>query len=172
MTGALALQAADTPVSIATIYDRDLAGIERELVPLVEAMPADRFQFVPKDGEFGKSRTFAQQATHIATVLYEVAAGIRGEKMPVPTGTNENGDAKLRSKDEIIAYVKAAFTYAHKAMASLTRDNLTDLVPSPFGDGTVARGRLATIATWHSYDHYGQMAVYMRLNHIIPPASR
>jgi len=25
---------------------------------------------------------------------------------------------------------------------------------------------------WHSFDHYGQMAVYARMNGVVPPASR
>jgi hypothetical protein len=31
---------------------------------------------------------------------------------------------------------------------------------------------MATVTVWHSFDHYGQMVVYARMNGIIPPASR
>jgi hypothetical protein len=31
---------------------------------------------------------------------------------------------------------------------------------------------MAMIVTWHSFDHYGQMVEYLRMNGIIPPASR
>src|SRR5262245_10020476 len=112
----------DSP-TFSKIYERDLSTLESEFVPLVEAMPLEKFQFVPSKGEFSKSRTFAQQATHVATVLYEVSAGMRGEKIPVDAGVNENGAASLNSKDAIVKYVKDAFTYAHKSMADLTDEN-------------------------------------------------
>ena len=69
-------------------------------------------------------------------------------------------------------YVKAAFAYGHKAMLSLTAANLTDQMPSPFGSGKMPRASAASVAVWHSFDHYGQMAIYARMNGIIPPASR
>jgi hypothetical protein len=46
------------------------------------------------------------------------------------------------------------------------------MLKSPFGPGDMARGSLAGILTSHSFDHYGQMVVYARMNGIIPPASR
>ena len=34
------------------------------------------------------------------------------------------------------------------------------------------RLRLATFAVAHAFDHYGQMVEYLRMNGIVPPASR
>jgi hypothetical protein len=45
-------------------------------------------------------------------------------------------------------------------------------VQSPFGTNKVPLLSVATIPQWHSFDHYGQMAVYARMNGIVPPASR
>ena len=163
---------AQTPASVAKIFDDQLRSIESELVPLVEAMPADKMSFAPTQGEFKGARTFGQQATHVASVVYLVSAAALGEKNPVDMGESENGPASLKSKDAIVKYVKDAFVYGHKAMQSLTEKNLTEPVASPFGKGKMARVAAATIAVWHSFDHYGQMAVYARMNGIIPPASR
>jgi hypothetical protein len=167
------MPASDESPLFSKIYERDLATLESEFVSLVEAMPAEKFEFVPSNGEFSKSRTFAQQATHVATVLYEVSAGIRDEKVPVNTGVNENGAPNLNSKDEIVKYVKDAFAYAHKAMAGITDENIRAMVKSPFESGkSIPRIYLANVAIWHSYDHYGQMVIYLRMNGIVPPASR
>ena len=57
-------------------------------------------------------------------------------------------------------------------MNSLTAQNISDLVQSAFGDNKVPRMSMASLAVWHSFDHYGQMVVYARMNGIIPPASR
>jgi hypothetical protein len=97
---------------------------------------------------------------------------VLGEKNPSEPGQNENGPASLKTKEDIVKYLKDAFAYAHKAMASLTADNLTSMVQSPFGKNKVPRVSMATVAAWHSFDHYGQMVVYARMNGIIPPASR
>ncbi len=158
--------------TIAKIYDNQLSTIENELVPLVEAMPADKLTFAPTQGEFKGARTIAQQATHSAGVVYAVAAAALGEKNPTGMGANENGPASLKTKADIVKYVKDAFAYGHKAMLGLTDKNLTDMMQSPFGAGKMPRASAASIAVSHSFDHYGQMAVYARMNGIIPPASR
>ena len=152
--------------------DEDLTGIERDIVPLAEAMPAAQYNFAPSQGEFKGVRTFALQVRHVATVMYAVSAAVLGEKNPVGMGTGENGADSLKSKEEIVKYLKDAFVYAHKAMGSLTDKNLTDMVSTPFGSDKAPRIKMATIAVWHGFDHYGQMVVYARMNGVVPPASR
>jgi uncharacterized damage-inducible protein DinB len=157
---------------VAKIFDTQLNSVEREVVSLAEAMPAAQFSFAPKQGEFATVRTFAQQVTHIASVNYEVAAAVLGEPNPVDMGANENGSADLKSKEEIVAYLKKSFAYTHRAMRMLTRENLMAQVHSAFGKNMVPRLSMATVPQWHSFDHYGQMAVYARMCGIVPPASR
>ena len=135
-------------------------------------MPADKYGFAPKEGAFEGARTFQQQMSHIATVLYMVGASMQGEKMPVAAGTNENGDAAvLASKDATVKYLKDSFAYCHKALQKFTSADQSG--PSPFGGKTpMPYAGMASIMLWHSFDHYGQSVVYLRMNGIIPPASR
>ena len=170
--GCAPLFAAGPLTGVAKSLDEDLANIEGELVPLAAEMPADKYGFAPSNGEFKGVRTFAMQAKHVGSVLYAVSASILGEKNPIEMGPDENGPAAIRSKDEIVKYLKDAFAYAHKALGSLTDKNLTGMVNSPFGTAKVPRSKMATIMTWHSFDHYGQMVVYARMNGMVPPASR
>jgi uncharacterized damage-inducible protein DinB len=87
-------------------------------------------------------------------------------------GTDENGPASIQSKAQIVQYLKDAFTYAHTAMAKLTAENQLEPVPAPFpGMPPMARAGIANLTIWHTFDHYGQMAVYARMNGVIPPAS-
>jgi DinB family protein len=162
--------AADTS-TVAKIYDVQLSGIEKEMVPLAEAMPADKYDFAPTGGAFQGVRTFAQQAKHVAAVLYMVAAGAMEQKPPVELGS-ENGPDQIKTKDQVVQFLKDAFTYGHKAMLSMTSANEVQLVKSPFGDMKEPRGNVAASAIWHSFDHYGQMVVYARMNNVVPPASR
>jgi uncharacterized damage-inducible protein DinB len=160
------------PVTIARVYDNQLRTAEREIVPLAEAMPAEKFAFAPAAGEFKGVRTFAQQAKHLSAVLYVVSAAAMEEKPPVDPGKDENGPETITSKDQIVKFLKDAFAYAHKAAATLTAENEIRMVKSPWGQGEVAKAGLLQLATWHSFDHYGQMVVYARMNGIVPPASR
>jgi hypothetical protein len=162
--------AADSTVS--KIYDGQVRTAESEIVPLVQAMPAERFSFAPTQGEFKTVRTFALQAKHISAVLYGVSAVILGEKPPVDPGKDENGPASIESKEQIVQFMKDAFAYAHKALGTLTPEKEVQMVKSPFGSGQIAVGSLAGLMAWHSFDHYGQMVVYARMNGIVPPASR
>lgn len=158
-------------VTISRIYDQQLTGLERNLVSLAEAMPPDRFGFAPNQGEFSGVRTFGQQAAHTAAVIFLCAASVLEEKAPVDTG-GESGPAALKTREDVLKYLKDAFAYGHKAMASLTEANLAAQVPSPFGKGAVSRASMASAMLWHSYDHYGQMVVYLRMNGVVPPSSR
>jgi len=170
---ALTAFGADSPTSsVSKIFDGQLSRVESEVVPLAEAMPADKYSFAPTHGEFKGVRTFGQQVGHIAAVMYAVSSAALGEKNPSEPGEGENGPANLKTKDDYVAYLKAAIAYSHKAIQSLTSQNLTGMVKSAFGEGQVPRASMATISVWHSFDHYGQMVVYARMNGIIPPASR
>jgi hypothetical protein len=165
-----AVYGADKP-TVAQLYDNQLKGVESEFVPLLEAMPAAKFGFAPSGGEFKNVRTFAQQAKHVAAVLYIVSAAAREEKPPVDL-TGENGPDSVASKEQVIQFVKDAFAYSHKVMGTLTAANQVDSVKSPFGSGQTVRGEMAALAVSHTFDHYGQMVVYARMNSIVPPASR
>jgi len=151
--------------------DGALKAVEGEVVSLAEAMPADKYNFAPTDGAFKGVRTFGQQMAHIASVNYLMAAAILGEKGPVDPKDEENGPASLKDKAAIVQFMKDSFAYCHKAVATLTDQNFTEMLPSPFGDKE-SRGTMAESMQWHSFDHYGQAVVYARMNGIIPPASR
>ena len=82
----------------------------------------------------------------------------------------ENGPANLKTKEEIVKYLKDAFAYAHRAMATLTEANSREEATASWGKQS--RLFMADLILWHSYDHYGQTVVYARMNGIIPPSSR
>jgi hypothetical protein len=159
------------PKTVSQVLDRSLTNVESEFVPTADAMPKDKYSFVPTTGEFKGVRTFAQQVKHVAAVNYILGAAIVGEKSPVDTG-GENGPDSIKSKADIIKYLKDSFAYLHKATLSVNDNNLVAPIKNPFGEGTATRLALATGAVGHCFDHYGQMVEYLRLNGIIPPASR
>jgi len=167
------LFAADSSApGLAKIFNGQLRMIEAEVVPLAEAMPADKYDFAPTSGEFKGVRTFSLQMTHIATVIYEVSAASLGEKSPVARGKDDNGAASIHGKDAVVKYLKDSLAYAHKAVAALTDANVMEPMQSPFGKEKVSRAELLWEIGWHTFDHYGQSVEYARMNSVIPPASR
>ena len=174
LTVAAAAQSAkpkDEQGSVAQVLDSAAGNMEREFVSAAEAMPEDKYGFAPTSGEFKGVRTFAQQVRHVAAVNYMLGAAILQEKPPAETG-GESGPESITAKTDIVKYLKASFEYAHKAIGTINEKNFLEPVKSPFGEGTMTRLGIAGIVTWHGFDHYGQMAVYLRSNGIVPPASR
>ena len=157
--------------TVTEVLDRTVLNMEHEFVPAAEAMPEDKFGFAPTNGEFKGVRTFAQQIKHVAAVNYELGAALLEQKPPVDIG-DESGPASITSKADILKFLKESFEYVHKAIATINEKNLVSTVKSPFGEGSVTRLGLATSVSAHGFDHYGQMVEYLRMNGIVPPASR
>jgi uncharacterized damage-inducible protein DinB len=169
--GAQAAKPKDEHPSVAKVLDSTTASMEKEFVSAAEAMPEDKYGFAPTGGEFKGVRTFAQQVKHVAAVNYILGASILQEKPPVDIG-GESGPESITSKTDIVKFLKASFEYAHKAIGTINEKNFLEPVKNPFADSSTTRLWLAEIITSHGFDHYGQMAVYLRSNGIVPPASR
>jgi hypothetical protein len=167
--------AAPEKMTVAQIMDRQLSSLESEFVPAAEAMPDDKFTFAPTQGEFKGVRTFALQVKHVAHTNAVLFAMLLGEKMPPNVDPKEdNGPDKMTSKADIIKYLKDSFAMGHRAMKSLSEATLTERLKDPSGGNNPGPSRLgaASVTLWHSFDHYGQMVEYLRMNGIVPPASR
>jgi hypothetical protein len=161
------------PTTPAQVYNNQLSNLEKEMVDAAEAMPADKFSFAPdpKSGEFNGVRTFKEQIGHVAANNFLFASWLIGEKANISESDREKGPANLTDKDSTVKYLKDSFAAAHKALDTLNPNNLMQTVEI---EGGQKRPRLsiANIFLWHGFDHYGQMALYLRMNGIVPPASR
>ncbi len=156
--------------TVSAVMDRRWSSTEKQFVDLADAMPEDKYSFVPTTGEFKGVRNFGSQVKHVAVANYEYAAAMLGEKPPVETG-GEDGPASITTKADIMKFLRDSFTYGHRAMKALDEKNLVAPLATSSGRSTT-RLWLATQAVGHCYDHYGQLVEYLRLNGIIPPASR
>lgn len=159
------------PKTDGEVFDRQLSIIEGQLVALVEAMPADKFDFVPAGDGFKDSRTFKQQVGHLGAALQMVSSLITGEKPALAMADMASGPATLKGKDETVAFLKESFAKAHAAARSVQGKQRLQEIETPMGF-KATRVALASMLTWHSFDHYGQLVVYARLNGVVPPASQ
>ena len=167
MVVATGVVSAQDPVT--TMHEDQLALVEREVRSLAEAMPAEAYDFAPREGAFDGVRTFGEQVRHLATMIFMTAARVLEEPSPYGPGRHNDGPDGVRSKTEVLAYLDEALAYARRAVGSLTTANHQDLVPSVFGP--MPRAAVAAGITYHSFNHYGQMVVYARMNGVVPPAS-
>lgn len=163
--------------TVGTVIDREISILEREFVSAAEAMPDDKFNFAPGSLNIGGSeykgvKTFAEEVRHVAATNFELWDTVTGDKPPIAS-TEDNGPPTLKTKAEIIKYLKDSFALGHKAAQSLTSESAAlALVPNPFGQGQTTKLFCTSFAVAHAFDHYGQMVEYLRMNGIIPPASR
>jgi DinB superfamily len=165
------------PPTIASIIEQQVGILEREFVGAAEAMPEDKYNFAPSSlniqgSEFKGVRIFADQVKHVAATNYLLWGAITGDKSPVEV-KDDNGPASLKTKAEIVKYLKDSYALGHKAAKAITAESAVAMVPSPFGPGQqVSKLFCATFSVAHGFDHYGQMVEYLRMNGIVPPASR
>ena len=157
--------------TIASAVDSEVTLVEKEVVEAAEAMPEDKFDFSPESlhipgADFKGVRTFAWELTHVAFSNYVLWSPLTGDKVPEKYG--EGAAERLKTKAEIIQYLRDSFAVGHKAAATLTVQNAAQTV----GNGKSSRLYLATFGAAHALDHYGQMVEYLRMNGIVPPASR
>lgn len=150
------------------ILDRQLSEGERNVMEVVEAMPANKFDFVPTEGAFRNVRTFGAQARHVGFCLNEVAVAMLGE--PMLPHTDQEGPRNLTSKEDIVRYLRDAFAHAHRAIGTLSNENLLQPIADPYVEKLrTTRLDAAGIFLSHTWDHYGQMVEYLRMNNLTPP---
>lgn len=158
---ASAKPAAGTLMSPSQTYGKMLGGMEQEFVSAAEAMPEEKYDFAPTQGEFKGVRTFGEQIKHVA----EVNAYFFHDPGK-PMVDNRADFAKLKTKAEIVKALKDSFVQAHAYVDSITPENAFVMT----ANGT--RAGMAAFGIAHFMDHYGQIVVYLRMNGIVPPASR
>ena len=154
--------------NVSRVLEFWISDTERLVVPAAEAMPETSYSFSPTSGEFKGVRTFAEQVKHLAAANYQLGAGALGEGPPAGT-QDESAPASIRNKTEIMEYLRGSFACLHRAAAAINEKNMNEPIAAKGGR---TRMWLLIDAVVHSSNHYGQMVEYLRMNGIVPPASR
>jgi hypothetical protein len=159
--------------TLASVVDRDVSVIEKHIVDVAEAMPEDKFNFSPEaldipGSDYKGVRSFAVELKHVAASNWFIWSPLTGEKLPEGLGDGGDGPPNIRTKAEVIHFLRDSFALGHRAAATLTTENMLQMP----GKSKSTRLRLAEFGVAHAYNHYGQMVEYLRMNGIIPPASR
>jgi hypothetical protein len=141
---------------------KDWLDMKATLVKLANEMPEDKYSFKTTPPQ----RDFGQQVLHIATGNVINLNFLRGKATPPVINRN------AKSKAEIIKAMTDSFDYGEALIKEQTPASLFEVVQTNQFLGPSSRARVIYFLLGHSWDIYGQMVVYLRLNGGIPPASQ
>jgi hypothetical protein len=158
---------------------RTFGSQEYEFRAAAEAMPEDKYAFRPvvaapasnAPTSLGPTqlRSFADQVKHVACANFAFAAELDG-KTPPPNCEN-GGPDPAKTRAQLLTYLRNSFAAMNASLNAITIKNMYDPIEGRYA-GPNTRLGLAGTAIWHVADHYGQIVLYLRLNGIVPPASR
>lgn len=140
---------------------QDYGQIRDYVIRSAEKMPEEKYAFRPSPDV----RTFAQQIGHIADDQYNLCAGAKGETRKDAYMAIESS---LSKKTELVAALKKAFAYCDGAYDALT--DASGAQP-PVGNRRPTKFAMLNWNLWHTWEHYGNIVVYLRLNGFVPPSS-
>jgi uncharacterized damage-inducible protein DinB len=159
MTGGAAVSPAPTnPLS--EDVTKDYQTVRGYFIRAAEKMPEADYGFRPTP----EVRTFAQQVAHVADDQYNLCAPAKGETRKAAYTAIEQS---LSKKADLVAALKQAFAYCDGAYDSLT--DASGSAPALGRD----RNRFSMLNwnLWHTWEHYGNVVVYLRMKGLVPPSS-
>lgn len=155
--------AAPTIITLAGDVQADWAAQKEQFVGAADAMPDDKFGYKSTPAQ----RSYGEQIMHIVQAN-SFLLGTLGGKTPAPTI-----NMKATTKAEVMTAMRQSFDFGDAVLKELSDQQLNERVmPPPFMGPSASRLRLIYGSMQHTMDIYGQMVVYLRLNGIVPPASR
>ncbi|HEU5402785.1 MAG TPA: DinB family protein [Terriglobales bacterium] len=159
----------DIPTSIADSVGDSLKNVEDSFLGIAEAMPEDKWDFIPTVGNFKDVRSFREQVKHVACAQFAFFNEFEG-KTP-PPDCEKGGHSPAHTKAELIRYLRDSFAYGNRVLATLNGKNALDRVEGRYA-GPNTKLAISVVAVWHITDHYGQIVEYLRMNGIVPPTTQ
>jgi uncharacterized damage-inducible protein DinB len=135
------------------------------MMKIAAAMPEEKFGFRATPAE----RTWGEQILHIAEANVN-QMGRLGAKASAP-----RIDMKMTAPREVLNALAESFAYGAAVLEEQTETTIVQQAGATrfdMGMGPSARIRVVYFVVGHTWDIYGQMVVYLRLNGITPPASQ
>ena len=157
-----ATSAAAQGVTLAGDMLKDWQQQKGMIVGIAEAMPEDKWSYKSTPAQ----RSYGEQVMHIVQVN-QMLLGTLGAKTAAPAI-----NMKATSRADALQALRQSYDFGEAAFKEFTDATWQQSVMGPRFIGQATRVRIANFAMTHTMDIYGQMVVYLRLNGIVPPASR
>ena len=156
------LRPAAQSITIQSDILKDWTNMKETMTKIADAMPEDKFGYKPTPAQ----RSFGEQILHVAEANVGLMKTLGG-KTAAPTI-----DKTATSKAAIVKALADSYDYGTAVIKEQTDQSMAEAVQGPSFIGTATRARLVWVTIGHAWDEYGAMTVYLRLNGIVPPASR
>jgi len=141
----------------------DWAFQKEMFVKTADAMPDDKFGYKSTPAQ----RSYGEQIMHVVQAN-QIVVGMLGGKSPAPTI-----NMKAATKADVMTALRQSMDYWDVVLKEFDDQQLNErVIPPPYMGRSASRLRLMYGSMQHTLDIYGQMVVYLRLNGIVPPASR
>ncbi len=148
--------------AVLTAVQESVQRMEPNIVGAAQEMPADKYGYKPT----AKQRSFAETVGHVAGSNGYLCSKLSGMEAPASLRPKKGAD-----KDELVAALKASFEFCGRALQKVEPNQLTDMVPF-FGGRQVTKGAALVDLASDLADHYAAMAMYLRLNGLLPPSAQ
>ena len=134
------------------------------MMKIADAMPENKFGYKSTPPQ----RNYGEQIMHVASANVDLLK-VLGGSAAAPAFTAESA----KTKADILKALGDSYDYGTALLNELSETTVLEPVKdAPSFLGPSSRARILWTLLAHSMDIYGQMAVYLRLNGIVPPASR
>jgi Uncharacterized protein conserved in bacteria len=134
------------------------------MMKIADAMPENKFSYRSTPPQ----RNYGEQIMHVASANVDLLK-VLGGSAAAPAFTAESA----KTKADILKALGDSYDYGTALLNELSETTVLEPVKdAPSFLGPSSRARILWTLLAHSMDIYGQMAVYLRLNGIVPPASR
>lgn len=142
-----------------------LAGYEKKLVQLLDAIPAETMVWRPGEGV----RSFTEVFAHVTDANYAIPSLI-GVDPGDAWSRDRRFEGRVRTKDQLREALPESFAHLRAAILAMTDESMDEEVPW-FGDARVTRRAALFNMVKHIAEHEGQLVAYTRVNGLVPPWS-
>jgi uncharacterized damage-inducible protein DinB len=139
---------------------KDYKSVRDYFIRAAEKMPEADYAFKPSPDV----RSFGQQIAHVADDQYNLCAPAKGETRKAAYREIEN---TLSKKADLVPALKAAFAYCDGAYDALNDASGTEMAL----DSDRTKFSMLNWNLWHTWEHYGNIVVYLRMKGLVPPSS-
>jgi hypothetical protein len=144
--------------SLAADIQKDWLAQKTRILAMAGAMPEEKYSFKPTP----EQRSFGEQLSHLAEAHVRMLSPVDvGKAVTAPAVGHDHGNGKAA----VMKLLGDAYDYGTAVLKANQGALLTV-------DKSTTRARAFWAAMGNAQNHYGQCVVYMRLNGIVPPASR
>jgi uncharacterized damage-inducible protein DinB len=162
IAGSPSLAQADSPTGFKADLLRDLADLEKKVVGLAEAVPADKYGWRPAEGV----RSVSEVLMHLSAANYFFPTLFA---VSPPADVDVQNLEKITDRDQVVSTVKASFAHLRGMIEKMADDKLDDPVKMFGEEATIAGGLHTAVA--HCHEHLGQLIAYARSVGVAPPWS-